>query len=411
MGLRIRRTFFISILIVLFACAPAFASVSFDVNGSQVKPNAYYELNNGFTYIEASIIDTIIGADVDVKGGGVIIVHNNDKLELNVDEKEARLNGQDLNLVAAPYVKDGVLMLPLRAVFENLGFEIGWNSDTNTVLINYVETRDNMSADELLVKANQIINELPSYDMEGNMTLGMSISGIEEEDFPGQLVMDSDIYGYYQKEPLAIYTKQTMNMSGLPEMPPEVANTVVEALLMNDNYYINMPEMGWVKMDLGEMGLNELMQEINNQDPATMLKQMQDFGMIANYGNDVTIDGQKYWVINASIDKDKFMNEYNKLIKDLPIPEVPELGDLLSNLDLDMKYSNFVNMDTYMTDYMDMDMTINMSIGLPEENGTEVIDMAMSMKGRFKIEERSADFLLPDVSSAVELEIPTMPVN
>lgn len=411
MGLRIRRTFFISILIVLFACAPAFANVNFDVNGSQLKPNANYELNNGVTYIEASIVDTIIGADVDVNGEKIIIVHNNDKLELNLDEVDAQLNGQDLSLVAAPYVKDGALMLPLRAVLEAFGFEIGWDSNTNTVLINYVETRNGMSADELLVKSSQLMNELSSYDMEGNMTVKMNISGIEEEGLPGQLAMDSDLYAYYQKEPLAIYTKQVLNMTGLPEMPPEATNVVVEALLMDDTYYINMPDMGWTKMNLGELGLNELMEEMNNQDPANMLKQMQDFGMVSNYGNDVTIDGQKYWIINTSIDKDKFMDEYNKVLKDLPIPEIPEINDILSKFDLDMKYSSLINMDTYMTDYMDMDMTMKMSMPLPEENNSEVLDMLMNIKGRFIINSDPVDFVLPDVSSAVELEIPTIPVN
>ncbi len=404
--MRIRRTIFVSMLMVLLACTPAFASISFEVNGSQFKPNTDYVLNNGVTYVEASTIDTLMGADVEVSDQNIVIIHNDDKLALTVGENEGLFNGEKVDLNASPYQNNGAVMLPLRAVSEILGAKITWDEVNNKVVINYQETRNNMPADEILVKASQVMNELPTYAMEGTMQIKMNMSGIEEEGFPLDLAVDTDLFAHYQKEPLAVYTKQTMNMSGLPEMPAEAANMEMEALLVDNNYYMNMPEMGWVKMDLGPLNLDDLMQTYNNQDPSLMLKQMNDFGMIATYGNDVTIDGQKYWVINVAMDQEKFMGEYQKILGQLPVPQ-DEFTDILSNMNFDMKYSNLVNTTTYMTDYMDMDMTMTMSMPSPEENSTEVLDMNMNMKGRFKIKEASSDFKLPDVSSAVDFPVLT----
>lgn len=402
--MRFRRTFFISMLILLFACTPVLASVNFDVNGAQINPNAKFELVNGVTYIEASMVDTIIGADVKVNGENIIILHNDDQLNLNVNRNNAVLNSQDFSLPAAPYIKDGAIMLPLRAVLESLGFEIGWDGATNTVLINYNEVRNGMTADDLMVKSSQITNEMSAYDMQGKMNMIMNMSGIEEEGFSGELVMNTELYGYYQKEPLAVYTKQTLNITGMPDVPPELANTEIESVIIDNNYYMNMPGMGWVKMDLGNLGIDELMDQLNNQDPVNMLKQMQDFGMTNIYGNDTVIEGKKYYVVNTSIDKDKFMKEYNNIINSLPIAQTPELNDLLNNFVLDVKYISFINTETLMADYMDMDMSIKMSIPA-SENSSEVIDMDIAAYGRFKINYEPADFVFPDVSSAVEMPL------
>ena len=81
------------------------ASVNFDVNGAQINPNAKFELVNGVTYIEASMVDTIIGADVKVNGENIIILHNDDQLNLNVNRNNAVLNSQDFSLPAAPTLK------------------------------------------------------------------------------------------------------------------------------------------------------------------------------------------------------------------------------------------------------------------------------------------------------------------
>lgn len=405
--MRIRRTIFTSLLIVLFACVPAFANVNLDVNGTQLKPTGDYLLNEGVTFVEANLINTITGADVNVNGQDIVIVKNNDTIKLTLGQKEALLNEKPLTLTATPYVNNNTIMLPLRSVAEALGAEIGWNENSRTVVINYLETRNDLTAEELIVKTSVVLNELPTYDMDGNMQMQIKMSGIEEDGFPVDMSMNSEFYAHYEKEPLVVYSKQVMDVKGPADMPPELSKMEVEAVLIGDAYYINTPETGWVKIDLSGLNLDDLMQSLNTQDASAMLKQMQNFGMIANFGNDMELEGQKYWVVNVVIDKEKFINEYKKILTTLPIPDVQELNEgideFLNNTSFDISYTNYINPATLMTDFMDMDIDMEMAIPSPEENSTEVLNMTMNMQGKFNVKKADPNFKLPDISSAEDL--------
>ena len=42
-----------------------------------------------------------------------------------------------------PVIIDGVTLVPVRPVFEALGFEVGWNAESQTVKINFFDIWDN----------------------------------------------------------------------------------------------------------------------------------------------------------------------------------------------------------------------------------------------------------------------------
>ncbi|NLJ72085.1 MAG: hypothetical protein GX333_03600 [Syntrophomonadaceae bacterium] len=148
------------------------------------------------------------------------------------------------------------------------------------------------------------------------------------------------------------------------------------------------------------------MQTFNNQDPGTLLKQMQDFGLNPVFDNDKIINGQNYWVINVSIDKDKFLNEYKKVLGTLPIPDISEFDEevtsILNDAVFDISYVNYINTDSFMTDFMEMDMNLKMVIPSPEENSNEKLDVNMNVSGKFNIKEADPNFQFPDVSSALD---------
>ncbi len=407
--MRIRRIIFTSLLIVLFACIPAFANINLEFNDQECKyDDGGYLLDNGITFVETKLIDTYIGASVYVDESDILLAKGDDKLKLTLDQLNAQLNDELLTLVAAPYRTDSSIMLPLRSVAEALGAQVIWHSDSRTVSVNYHETKGDFTAEELIAKTNQIINELPSYDMDGNMGMQITMSGIDEEGFPIDMNMDSTFYAHYEKDPITLYTKQIMKMEQIPDMSEGLEEMEVEALLLEDIYYINSPEIGWIKMDLGEFNFNELMDTFNNQDPAAMLKQMQDFGMTPTFGDDVEIDGQNYWVVDVTIDPEKFTNEYQKLMTSLPIPGVSEIEDefrkIMDNLVFDINYTNYINHSTYLTDFMEINMLMKMSIPSPEENSSETLDLHMNIQGKFNVKNADPNFSLPDVSSAQDLQ-------
>ena len=404
--MRIRKTIFTSLLIVLFACMPAFANINLEVNNQSINNDEGYLLNNGVTFVEAKLINSITGAKVTTEAEDVIITKNDKTIKLTLGEESFLVNEKSKDLIIAPYLADNQIMLPLRPVAEALGAKVAWDANSNTVNVSFLETKNGLTANDLLIKTSAISNELPTYDMEGSMDFRMNMSGIEEEGFPVDMTMNSKLYAHYEKEPLAMYTKQILSVKAPVDIPPELSTVETEAVVTADTYYLNSPEIGWIKMDFAELGLGDLMQTFNNQDPGTLLKQMQDFGLNPVFDNDKIINGQNYWVIKVSIDKDKFLNEYKKVLGTLPIPDISEFDEevtsILNDAVFDISYVNYINTDSFMTDFMEMDMNLKMVIPSPEENSNEKLDVNMNVSGKFNIKEADPNFQFPDVSSALD---------
>ncbi len=404
--MRIRKTIFTSLLIVLFACMPAFANINLEVNNQSINNDEGYLLNNGVTFVEAKLINSITGAKVTTEAEDVIITKNDKTIKLTLGQESFLVNEESRDLIIAPYLTDNQIMLPLRPVAEALGAKVAWDANSNTVNVSFLETKNGLTANDLLIKTSAISNELPTYDMEGSMDFRMNMSGIEEEGFPVDMTMNSKLYAHYEKEPLAMYTKQILSVKAPVDIPPELSTVETEAVVTADTYYLNSPEIGWIKMDFAELGLGDLMQTFNNQDPGTLLKQMQDFGLNPVFDNDKIINGQNYWVIKVSIDKDKFLNEYKKILGTLPIPDISEFDEevtsILNNAVFDISYVNYINTDSFMTDFIEMDMNLKMVIPSPEENSNEKLDVNMNVSGKFNIKEADPNFQFPDVSSALD---------
>jgi len=80
--------------------------------------------------------------DIKSNAGNAKIVFAGEKLrsknviEVWVNKKTARINGQEKTLVQAPYIKNNLTMVPLRLVSEGLGLEVSWVSEVKTIIIN-----------------------------------------------------------------------------------------------------------------------------------------------------------------------------------------------------------------------------------------------------------------------------------
>ncbi|NLJ73329.1 MAG: copper amine oxidase N-terminal domain-containing protein, partial [Syntrophomonadaceae bacterium] len=201
--MRIRKTIFTSLLIVLFACMPAFANINLEVNNQSINNDEGYLLNNGVTFVEAKLINSITGAKVTTEAEDVIITKNDKTIKLTLGQESFLVNEESRDLIIAPYLTDNQIMLPLRPVAEALGAKVAWDANSNTVNVSFLETKNGLTANDLLIKTSAISNELPTYDMEGSMDFRMNMSGIEEEGFPVDMTMNSKLYAHYEKEPLA----------------------------------------------------------------------------------------------------------------------------------------------------------------------------------------------------------------
>lgn len=83
--------------------------------------------------VVALLIGCLVGSAVAKSGTQTAeLTYRNIKVEL--DGKSVALKDANGNAVE-PFIIDGTTYLPVRAVSEALGLEVGWNADTNTVIL------------------------------------------------------------------------------------------------------------------------------------------------------------------------------------------------------------------------------------------------------------------------------------
>ena len=78
-----------------------------------------------------------LGASVDwVQESQTVIVELDDiKISLVIGENFATVNDEKIELDSPSFVEDDRTFLPIRFVMENLGADVLWNGETQTVII------------------------------------------------------------------------------------------------------------------------------------------------------------------------------------------------------------------------------------------------------------------------------------
>ena len=95
-------------------------------------------INNGRTFLPIRAVIEAMGGEVewDQSDKKVSIYLNDNKINLWIGDKTARVNGSYIESDVAPYISDsGRTMLPLRFIVENLDCEVDWDGITKTVTI------------------------------------------------------------------------------------------------------------------------------------------------------------------------------------------------------------------------------------------------------------------------------------
>lgn len=131
-------------------------------NGSQLSFDVPPTLIEGRTMLPLRAIFEAFGATVDwndsekkvkgVKGSSIV--------ELQIDNKTAKVNGKDIVLDVPGTLVNGRTMVPARFIAESFGADVGWIPETRTVTITYVrkgdvENIDYSNPDKYLVQGKQ----------------------------------------------------------------------------------------------------------------------------------------------------------------------------------------------------------------------------------------------------------------
>lgn len=129
-----------SMLAVFAGAVQATAEPSIVVDGQKLefKGGARVETIDGHVMIPIRMVTENLGFQVgwDAQNRVVSIAEGSRAINLTVGSKSALVNGVEKSLMVAPVVKNGVTGVPLRFVSEQMGMIVDWNDATKTVSVN-----------------------------------------------------------------------------------------------------------------------------------------------------------------------------------------------------------------------------------------------------------------------------------
>lgn len=412
------------LLLLASASFPAFAAenLQLQVNGDIV-PAPGLSLEGDISMIPADIYARLCGADTGwTTANDFTITENGMTMILVPGSKEAMLGDQPISLPAEPVKNDSGVLIPLRAVSSAFGFEIGWDAEKRLVTLTREETRDGLNVSDLLAKSTVASQTYNTYSMEGqiNMNMDLSTDGKTVEQAPTN--MTTKLTGQIQNDPLQIYMNQIVEVPGAGDTDQE---TAVEMYMTQEKMYMKMPGQGWMASSMPFSPEFWKQQQDIQSDPLKAAALMKEMGVLLNFGNDTVVDGTDYYVVNATMDMNKFKQSYEKMIQQA-VQGMPQgasvnseemqlmMQKLLQNAQLDYSYSILINKKTLISDIIKFDGHMIMTMDNPQAGQTEdepvgdepdEVKIDMTFKGDMYISDLGGEFIAPDVSAAQDLNM------
>ena len=109
------------------------------VNGKATSIDAAPEIVAGRTFVPIRFISESFGATVEwlPETQGITITLGDHTIGLQIGNSTAVIDGSIISLPAAPYIKNGRTMVPLRVISEAFGGNVVWDPATRTITIVY----------------------------------------------------------------------------------------------------------------------------------------------------------------------------------------------------------------------------------------------------------------------------------
>jgi len=110
---------------------------SYVLNGKQFQMDVSPEIVAGRTFVPIRVVAESFEATVEWNATlkEVTITQQEKIIKLRIGSKEASVDGKLYVLEAAPYIKSGRTMVPIRFISEAIGLTVSWDSKTKTVTI------------------------------------------------------------------------------------------------------------------------------------------------------------------------------------------------------------------------------------------------------------------------------------
>jgi hypothetical protein len=109
------------------------------VDGKATSIEAAPEIINSRTFVPIRFISETFGATVEwlPETQGITITLGDSTIGLQIGNATAVIDGNIVSLPAAPYIKNGRTMVPLRVISDAFGGDVAWDPATRTITITY----------------------------------------------------------------------------------------------------------------------------------------------------------------------------------------------------------------------------------------------------------------------------------
>ncbi|MGE5404483.1 MAG: DUF6612 family protein [Candidatus Saccharibacteria bacterium] len=388
----------LSVLFLMSVVSPAFGAVKVDVGGKPFQPLVSPTIDKGVLLSPLSLVTKTLGADIVVSGKQITVTENVYSLKMTLGSTQATFNGNAVTLPQAPKMVNGVIMVPFKAVYELFGAKLTYQPKTQTVSLNYEEKRNDMTAVQIMVYSNEKQKAINTYKMACTMDMVMNTTNgkIKVGPVSTKATVDASI----QQSPLAMYMKEILNMSGLPT---QKNGPITAEVVFNDKgMFMNMPEVGWLKMPFEGAELNKMMQESMKKDSAASTNELIKSGAVIAFDNDQNKDGQDYWVVEVTMGPDVINDQIKKSMDMMPsLKKDPNYAQAVKNTKMDMTYKVFINKQTMLIDFMTLNMTMSSNTTV---KGKGTISYSIVMKADYKIYDYNAQVTMPEIKNAKNFE-------
>ncbi|WP_027365331.1 copper amine oxidase N-terminal domain-containing protein [Desulfotruncus alcoholivorax] len=415
-----KKKFFVGIALIflMFSTAlPAFASQALKLRvNDDVVPSPGITMVNGSSMIPVDTYARFAGADVKWDSASDFTIKENDTtMQFTVGKKEAMLADKPVTLTVQPVKTGDTVLIPVRSVCEAFGFQVGWVNDQSTTTLSRSETRDGMTVYDVLAKSTAAGQKFNTYSVDGLFNINMNVTADGKVDKQTPQNVTSKLTGQMQNKPFQVYMKQTVTpVDGDNAQPMDV-----ETYMTREKMYIKVPGQGWLVQDMPFSPEFWKQQQDIQSDPLKVVEQMKEMGILLNFGNDVAVNDQEYYVVNATLDMAKFKEGLQKIIQQATqaMPQdtantadmQQQMQKLFENAKMDYDYSVLINKKTFITDIVNFDARLEMLMNNPAsagDNQPKQVKMDMKYNGTINITKLGGPFTAPDVSAAVEMKMP-----
>ena len=174
---------------------------SLKVNGKTLKTSMPPIVFKDYSVVPAREVFEHLGAKVDWDGKNATVTVSYDKTEifLRINSTIAKINGKTVTMPIEPKIINEKTMIPVRFVAEEIGLLVGFDSETDTVLIDTEEVKDTMGDNikeetEEKVKIKEIKSRISTAKKRATITIKTDKSDAEYSVFemsePDRIVAD-----------------------------------------------------------------------------------------------------------------------------------------------------------------------------------------------------------------------------